>query len=66
MKSGAQKREGEITSGFRCEEVKENNFIHEYDCFGIHIVQERQEATGKERKSCIINVFYFFVYLTLF
>ena len=29
------------------------------------LVQERQEATGKERKSYIINLFYFFVYLLI-
>ena len=69
MKSGAQKRK-EREKLLLALDAKKSKKITSFtnttaSASTLAIVQERQEATGKERKFYIINLFYFFVYLLI-
>ena len=67
MKSGAQKRKEreKLLLALDAKKSKKITSFTNTIASASTLVQERQEAIGKERKSYIINLFYFFVYLLI-
>ena len=67
MKSGAQKRKEreKLLLALDAKKSKKITSFTNTIASASTLVQERQEATGKESNSYIINLFYFFVYLLI-